>query len=315
MHPFPSVYPLGEAIRFRPIRPSVSPQAIRCPPIRYTSTMAARDPYRILGVLRDATPAQVESAYRRLAKQFHPDRNKRPDANARMADINWAYDLLSDPEQRRAYDLAHPPPPAARPRHPLGTTGLNPRRPVPRRAGGNRLGQFLSSLMDEPLTHPWIWLVLAILLAYLIYSRFPSSIDPPRNPGDLALSGAMTSAAQYFRRARQTASPLPTTLPIASVRAAPSPGDFASQCVLAITAERYVGQSVCVYGRVNRIDQGERSFSIRFIESGAGLVARSAMQSWPDLNERECIAVSGTLHAEGNERVLDIDPDGIARCP
>ncbi|MDT0576847.1 DnaJ C-terminal domain-containing protein [Croceicoccus sp. F390] len=63
------------------------------------------DPYQILGVARGATEKDVKSAYRKLAKQLHPDRNKdNPKAADRFSDITKAYDLLSDKDKRAQYD-------------------------------------------------------------------------------------------------------------------------------------------------------------------------------------------------------------------
>src|SRR5213595_2676026 len=65
----------------------------------------ALDLYQRLGLKRGATEAEIKKAYRSLAKQLHPDRNKdRPDAAKRFAEITQAYDLLSDKDKRARYD-------------------------------------------------------------------------------------------------------------------------------------------------------------------------------------------------------------------
>jgi hypothetical protein len=62
------------------------------------------DFYRILGVPRNATAAEIKSAYRRLARKCHPDVSASPDANTSFAQINNAYSVLGDPGRREAYD-------------------------------------------------------------------------------------------------------------------------------------------------------------------------------------------------------------------
>lgn len=64
-----------------------------------------KDPYKILGIPPNATASQIKQAYHRLARQYHPDLNKDARASERMKDINWAYDILSDPEKRSLHDL------------------------------------------------------------------------------------------------------------------------------------------------------------------------------------------------------------------
>ena len=66
--------------------------------------MAAKDYYEVLGVQKGATKEQIKDAYRKLALQFHPDRNKAPEAEARFKEISEAYAVLSDDEKRRQYD-------------------------------------------------------------------------------------------------------------------------------------------------------------------------------------------------------------------
>ncbi|WP_279165328.1 DnaJ C-terminal domain-containing protein [Thermus scotoductus] len=73
-----------------------------------------KDYYAILGVPRNATQEEIKRAYKRLARQYHPDVNKSPEAEERFKEINEAYAVLSDPEKRKVYDTygtATPPPP------------------------------------------------------------------------------------------------------------------------------------------------------------------------------------------------------------
>lgn len=82
--------------------------------------MQFKDYYQILGVPRTATAEDIKKAFRRLARKYHPDVSKEPDAERRMQEINEANTVLSDPEKRAAYDQLgqgfrpgqefHPPP-------------------------------------------------------------------------------------------------------------------------------------------------------------------------------------------------------------
>lgn len=65
---------------------------------------AKRDYYEVLGVARDADDATIKRAFKRLAIKYHPDHNKDPDAGDKFREINEAYQVLSDPQKRQAYD-------------------------------------------------------------------------------------------------------------------------------------------------------------------------------------------------------------------
>lgn len=64
----------------------------------------ARDYYEILGITRNASKEDIKKAFRTLARQYHPDVNKAPDAEARFKEINEAYEVLADDEKRARYD-------------------------------------------------------------------------------------------------------------------------------------------------------------------------------------------------------------------
>ena len=92
--------------------------------------MSGDDHYALLGVRSDASAREIRRAYRRLARQHHPDVNPRPDPDgpALFAQLAHAYEILNDPDQRARYDKTLHPPEAPRP----------PRSRIPRR---ERTGQ------------------------------------------------------------------------------------------------------------------------------------------------------------------------------
>lgn len=65
---------------------------------------ASKDPYKILGVARQASQQDIRKAYKKAAVEWHPDKSKNPEAETKFVEIKQAYELLSDPERRRVYD-------------------------------------------------------------------------------------------------------------------------------------------------------------------------------------------------------------------
>ena len=66
--------------------------------------MRLRDYYEILGVNKNSSIEEIKKKFRKLALEFHPDRNKAPDASEKFKEINEAYQVLVDPEKKKIYD-------------------------------------------------------------------------------------------------------------------------------------------------------------------------------------------------------------------
>lgn len=126
------------------------------------------DHYETLGVSRNATSADIKRAYRRLAVLYHPDKNSDPAAENFFKEVNVAYDVLSDPVKKRAYDLRretmfepqHPPAPKHR-----DPAYRNPNRPKPKYKGERqRILEMMAEYLPIVQRATWVCLIISSIL-------------------------------------------------------------------------------------------------------------------------------------------------------
>ncbi|KAG6120748.1 hypothetical protein E4U13_006065 [Claviceps humidiphila] len=92
-----------------------------------TNTLSQKDPYQVLGVSKSSSAAEIKKSYYGLAKKYHPDTNKDPDAKDKFAEIQSAYEILSDPQKKKQYDQ-------------FGAAGFDPRGAAGAGAGADPFG-------------------------------------------------------------------------------------------------------------------------------------------------------------------------------
>ena len=109
---------------------------------------ATPDYYKTLGVPRTATTDEIKKAFRRRARELHPDVNKAPDAEDQFKELNEAYDVLSDAQKRSAYDRFGTVPGAAGGGSPYGGGGYVDFEDL--FGGGFGMGDIFSSFFGGP---------------------------------------------------------------------------------------------------------------------------------------------------------------------
>jgi preprotein translocase subunit Sec63 len=131
----------------------------------------SKDYYAILQVHPRAEPEVIEAAYRRLSRKYHPDVSGQADAGRRMRELNEAFEVLSDPARRRAYD--HQRSFGSRPASAPMPTGLpDLLGALPRYVGLVILVIVSIRLLPLLLRFPPLAALVAAVFIYLLYHRF-----------------------------------------------------------------------------------------------------------------------------------------------
>src|SRR6201992_3202944 len=100
-----------------------------------------RDPYTVLGLAKTASAAEIKSAFRKLAKKYHPDQSKEPKAKERFAEINGAYEIIGDEKKRAEFDRGEIDA-EGKPRHPGFEDMMRGRRGRARQGAGSDFQHF-----------------------------------------------------------------------------------------------------------------------------------------------------------------------------
>ena len=170
--------------------------------------MSETNYYDILDVARSASGAEIKRAYRKLAKQFHPDVNTDPDAARRFSEIDAAHDVLIDPDSRRRYNLSLPPEEAYRQGDPPGdqdyhTQGMQGTHGTPPNQYANEWIQqppgspnrTMKSKTPAKLTMVISIVIIITLGVFRLYYRTTGRLPKPDNLGTILLFVGVIGAA------------------------------------------------------------------------------------------------------------------------
>ncbi|HOU15429.1 MAG TPA: J domain-containing protein [Anaerolineae bacterium] len=128
------------------------------------ASKAIKDYYAILGIPQNATAEQVRAAYRHMARINHPDINTAPDAGERFREVNEAYEILGDPEKRKAYDFFA----VANSETPTVTPPPAPPYPAPTSAAPAPVAAAAKARPTAQRVTPPTWAILLIMLGIFI---------------------------------------------------------------------------------------------------------------------------------------------------
>lgn len=265
-----------------------------------------KNPYEILQVSNKAEIEVIEAAYRRLARKYHPDTNPSSDATERMKDINWAYEILSDPASRRRYDSLHIHTGASSTytgsqrdaRRDASTRGTYTRRETQSSSAPSMARTtHPTTKASEPAFLRKYWYLFAVVIGYFLFIYLP---EHNQSSNEYNSSGSTSSNS----RISATVDPY-------------------ADCINWFEADAHDGQHVCVLGRIILVSYQFDQLSSSDIwtahfgmnkETGFRLISVDHdISKW----EGQCVVVYGTIfdRAKIQEYVSDSPPSMVDSDP
>lgn len=277
-----------------------------------------RDPFRILQISPDAELEVIEAAYRSLARKYHPDVSSTSSSNARMKDINWAHDILTDPEKRREWErkrkvrspssnednqIRRSTYPDKQQQHQTTTT-TSPVQPQRSSVASSYPSPSQSSKAQRPrsASSPWPILITLGVIGLCLAIFINAIVSSPTTNSNQVIPSKLS----------------PTRLPTPTSRRRPTEtvSSPLSDCMLwsKVTMDD-VGRKLCVYGEIVSAYSNDNVFYILFNQKPGHFYLLSYDVIYPDVVPGACVSVMGEIEHIGDSPVIVLRPsDELGRC-
>jgi rubrerythrin len=281
-------------------------------------TFAGKDPFEILQISKDAEDEVIKAAYRSLAKKYHPDSNPSPEAEDKMKEITWAFELLSDPDKRREWRMRKDQQeqdsrtqfsqPKSNEESPSPFTTC----PVCGERINDRLGPCPICKAKEAERKATFWKYASIVIGLLIIGVGVIYFSMVGNAGENISKSEPTQKNNQFATRTAAAEARMTRLANISTTYEPtiSQADViltqgalqfpTGNCIKYVEVnDTHVGKEICVYGQIveireNTTSDGYIEYVIRFSIPDKFLF-KSIRIYFPELRAGECVSIVGSV--------------------